>query len=71
MSPTLNVNPTIFVIPCNIFLGDYGLVALQLLSRTNLIVIQISIIHDNISSKVVDKIRYGFGQWMKSSIIHM
>ena len=31
--------------------------------------IQFSIIHDNISSQVADKRRYGFGQWMNSSII--
>ena len=32
--------------------------------------IQISIIQDNMSSQVVDRRRYGFGQWMNSSIIH-
>ena len=31
---------------------------------------QISIIHDYISSQVVDKRRQGFGQWMNPSIIH-
>ena len=32
--------------------------------------IQISIIHDSISSRVADKKRSGFGQWMGSTIIH-
>jgi hypothetical protein len=32
--------------------------------------IQLSIIHDNLSSQVVDKRRYGSSQWMNSSIIH-
>ena len=32
--------------------------------------IQMSIIHDIIASQVADKRRWGFGQWMNSSIIH-
>ena len=42
---------------------------LQLLLLTKWIFIQISIIHDNISSQDADKRRWGFGQWMNSSII--
>jgi hypothetical protein len=56
VSPTLNINPTLFVIPCNFILG-YSFTTLQLLSLTKQIFIQISIIHDNISSQVVDKRR--------------
>ena len=33
VSPTLNVNPTLFVIPSNFF-GDYRITVLQLLSLT-------------------------------------
>ena len=69
VSPTLDVNPTLFVIPCN-FLGVYRFIVLQLLSLTKCCFIQISIIHDNIPSQVADKRRNYFGQWMNSSIIH-
>ena len=69
MPRKLDVNPTFFVIPCN-FGGDYGFTVLQLLSLTNCFSIQIPIIHDNISTQVADKRRYGFGQWLNSSIIH-
>ena len=34
------------------------------------IIIQISVIHDNISSQVVDKSRKDLDQWMTSSIIY-
>ena len=48
VSPTLDVNPHLFVIPCN-FGGDYRFTLLQLLSLTKCFFIQVSIIHDNIS----------------------
>ena len=35
-----------------------------------MIFIQNSIIHDNLSSQVGDKRRYGFGQWMNLSNVH-
>ena len=75
LSPTLNANPTLFVIPCKFFWGAGGLgiidlQLLQLLSLMKWFYVQIWIIHDNISSKVVDKRREGFGQWMNLSIIH-
>ena len=73
VSPTpVHVNPTFIVNPCN-FLGglvDYGFSVLQLLSLIKWFFIQISIIHENISSQVVDRRRQGFGQWINSSIIH-
>ena len=68
VSPTLNVNPTLLVIPCNI-LGDYRVTMLQSLSLTKRFLIQISIIHDKISSQVVDKRRSGFDQGINQSII--
>ena len=43
---------------------------LQLLSLTKWFFNQISVIHDNISSQVVDKRRDGFGQHMNTSITH-
>ena len=43
---------------------------LQLLSLNKWFFIQVSIIHDNTSSQVLDKRRYGFGKWMNLSIIH-
>ena len=43
---------------------------LQLLPLTKWFSIQMSIIHDNISSQVTDKRKQGFDQWMNSSIIH-
>ena len=49
VSPTLNVGLTLFVIPCEFFLGGYRFIVLQLLSLTKWIFIQFSIIHDNIS----------------------
>jgi hypothetical protein len=69
VSPTLNVNPKLFVIPVKT-LGDYRFIVLQNLSLPEWLSIQISIIHDNILPQVVDKRRQGFGQWMNSSIIH-
>jgi hypothetical protein len=50
--------------------GDYRYTMLRVLSLTKWFFIQIEIIHDNISSQVVDKRRYGFGKWMNSSVIH-
>jgi hypothetical protein len=41
---------------------------LQLLSLTKWFIIQIWVIHDNISSQVTNKRRQGFEQWMNSSI---
>ena len=70
LSPNSNCLPTLLVIPCNFFLEDYRFTLSQTLLLTNWCFIQISIIHDNISSQVVDKRRYGFGQWTHSSIIH-
>ena len=46
-----------------LFCGIYRF-AVQLLSLTNQIVIQILIIHDIISSQVANKRRWGFDQWM-------
>ena len=55
VSPTSNVNPTLFVIFVK-SLGDYRFTVLQVLSLTyQVIFIQSSIIHDNISSQVADK----------------
>ena len=51
-------------------LEDYRLTVLQLFSLTKHFSIQISIIHDNSSSQVVDIKRWGFGQQMNSTIIH-
>ena len=68
VSPTLDVNPTSFVIPCKFF-GDNRFIVLQILSLSKWFFIQFSIIHDNISLQVVDKRRERFGQWMNSSII--
>jgi hypothetical protein len=56
VSPTLNVNPTLFVIPYKFILGlniynDVIIVTYQE------ILIQISIIHDNISSQVTRESR--------------
>ena len=75
MSPTLNVNPTLFVIPCNFLFFFVGgeILDLQCCNYHHLpndSLIQILIIHDNISSQVVEKRRWGFGQWMNSSITH-
>ena len=67
VSPTLNVNPTLFVIPCKFF-GDYRFKVLQLLSLTKWVFIYISIIHDNISSQAADKRRIGF--WPMDELIH-
>ena len=69
VSLTPIVNPTLFGLPCN-FLGDRRYTMLQILSLTRVIFIQISTIHDNVSSQVTYKRRQGFGQWMNSSIIH-
>ena len=66
---TLNVNPTLFVIPCN-FLGDYGFPFLQCMSLTKWFFIQISTFHMSISSQVADERMWGCGQWMNSSIIY-
>ena len=61
MSPTLDVNLALFVIPWK-KLGDYRFIVLRiLLSLTKWFFIQISIIHDNISSQDVDERREGFG----------
>ena len=70
MSPTLNFNPTFFVISLLIFLDDYRFTMLQLQPLIKWYLIQISIIRDNLSSQVVDKRRHGFDQRMNSSIIH-
>ena len=66
VSPTLNVNPTLFVKK----LGHYRFVVLHLLSLTTWLSVQISIIRDNISSQVVDKRQCRFDQWMNSSITY-
>ena len=52
------------------YLSFLVITVLQLLSLTKWFFIQISILHDNISSQVGDERRWGFGQWMSSSIIH-
>ena len=54
MSPTLNVNTTLFVIPYK-FGGDSKFIIMQLLSLAKWFFIQISIVHDNISSEVASK----------------
>ena len=69
VSPTLNVNPTLFVIPCNFF------------GRLQIYNVAITItykVHPNfnhpwpyfITSCWHDKRRWDLGQWMNSSIIH-
>ena len=69
MSPTLNVNPTLFVIPCK-FYGDNRFTMLQLLSLTK------RFFYPNLNHPWQYFIRswsqekIGFGQWMNSSIIH-
>ena len=67
--PTLNVNPTLLSFLVK-FLGDCRFTMWHLLSLTKWFFIQTSIIHDNISSQVIDKRRYIFDQWMNSSIIY-
>jgi hypothetical protein len=69
VSPTLIANSTLFVIPCRLF-GDNRFTWSQLLSIIKCFFIQMLIIRDNISSQVADMRRWGFGQWMNSSIIH-
>ena len=64
--PTLNVNPTSFVVPCN-FWGYYRFIALHLLPLTKWFFIHISITHDNISSQVADKEKLGF--WPTDELI--
>ena len=56
VSQTPNVNPTLFVITC-IFLGDYRIPVLQLLSLTHWFFNLISITHNNIPLQVADKRR--------------
>ena len=51
VSPTLDVNPTLFVIPCDLW-GGYKFTVLWLLSLAKQLLIQISTIYDNISSQV-------------------
>ena len=51
-------------------MGIIDLQCCNYLSLTKLFFIQLSIIHDNISSQVTDKRRLGVGQWMNSSTIH-
>ena len=65
MSPTQNVNPTLFVDPCEFLFfggGDDKFTVLQLPSLIKWFLIQILIIHDNVSSQVVDKRNHGFDQ---------
>ena len=59
MSPTLNVNPKLFVILCN-SLGDYKFTVLQLLSLIKYFLIQISIIYNSKLSQGADKEKVGF-----------
>ena len=75
MSPTLNVNPTLFVITCKKIGGIHIFTKLQLLSIIEWFFIRLLIIHDNISSQVhyhLIHTREGrvLDQWMNSSIIH-
>ena len=51
-----------------IFLEDYRFTVLQLQSLTKWNFIQISIIHDNISSQVADKGKVGY--WPMDELIH-
>ena len=51
-------------------LGDYRFTVLQLLSLMKWSFIQISIIHDNISSQVSEQEKIGFGRLINSSIVH-
>ena len=67
MSPTLNVNPTLFVIPCT---NNWMIINLHYCNYSHLPSNFSSKFNENISSKVADKRRKGFGQWMNSSIIH-
>jgi hypothetical protein len=57
VSPMLNVGPQHYLSFLVIFWGDYRFILLQLLSLTMCFLIQIPIIHDNISSQVVGKRR--------------
>ena len=52
VSPTLNVKLTVFVSPCKKNLGIIDLQLLQVLSLTKRFFIQMSVIHDNISSRI-------------------
>jgi hypothetical protein len=52
------------------FLDDYRFEVLQKLSLTKWIFIQFLVIHDFISSQIVDERSMGFAQWMNTSIIH-
>ena len=67
VSPTLNLNQTLFVIPFK----KLGFIDLQCCNCYHLPCdfIQNAIIHDNILSQVASKRRYGFGQRMNPSII--
>jgi hypothetical protein len=52
MSPTLNANPILFVIPSlNFFWGDYRFILLQLLSLSKRFFIQISIVQQYLANK--------------------
>ena len=61
MSPPLNVNQTLFVILCKGF-GGLQVYNIAITITYEVIFIQISIRHVNISSQVVDKRSYNFGQ---------
>ena len=61
MSPTLNVNPTLFVIPCEICWG-------LILSLTKRFFIQISTIHE-LDTQVANK-REEVGFWPMDELIH-
>jgi hypothetical protein len=54
VSPTVNVNPTLFVIPCKYSRGLL-IYTVAIIVTYQVIFIQFSIIHNNISSQVADK----------------
>ena len=69
MPPTLNVNPTLFVIPYKNF---GGIIELQCWNYCHLpsdISIQISIIHDNVSSQTAHVEKVWF--WPTDDLIHI
>jgi hypothetical protein len=63
------VNPTLLVIPCKFF-GRIIIYDVAVNVTYHVVFIQISIIHDNISSQVANKDYHEIGQWTISSIIH-
>ena len=59
VSPPINVKLTLSVIPCNFFWGGLSIyrVAVTITYQVEFSIIQISIIHENMSSRVANKRR--------------